>query len=1421
MSLRHSHRERDVRLHDPHAPPPPPPPGQPGAPPPPPPHAVHLNGSVPSTPLTNGHAHAHALGHAHANGHMSGMSPVVTPAGAGGGPGGVHTNGAVAVSGSVHPTLQKLAKANEETWLLIGSVAEQMGDLDRALSAYESALRHNPHSLPGLTQVAGIARIRENYSKAIEYFQRVLQFQQENGEVWSALGHCYLMQDDLQKAYSAYQQALYLLPNPKEDPKLWYGIGILYDRYGSLDHAEEAFASVLQMDKDFDKANEILFRLGIIYKQQGKYMESLECFDRILRNPPSPLAHADIWFQIGHVYEQQKDHARAKDAYERVVQENPSHAKVLQQLGWLYHQDGSAFQSQDLAITYLTKSLEADPSDAQSWYLLGRAYMAGQKYNKAYEAYQQAVYRDGRNPTFWCSIGVLYFQINQYRDALDAYSRAIRINPYISEVWFDLGSLYESCNNQISDAIDAYARASELDQANGAISQRLQLLRNAQQTGQSVTTSAPLPQDVHPTAYASAAGPPVTITGGPPLLMSSGPIPRPIFTRTESREHVNENGLSLPSPHAQHAPPPFRGGPPPPVILDDTRRGANHTTLAPMDIDRAPVREVFPPREHSRSRGSGGTPQSLLLHHPQTGPQGGPEHQRDPAYYSRPPRRAPSPPVSPPPPPRQVRGPPPEPRDLGYGYSPAGPPPQMNGNGVSARPGQSGAPSRHSPRGYSSHYDLSAASPIPSDTWERERRGDRERERVRPRRDSDRMGLPPSASNFSHAHSQSRGPASPMSAHPYEPLSHPPSRRNIIGTPPSAVSAVSGPRPSSPGHALSRQHSVSERSPVVGPAGATGPGQHWTASGPYGEHLAVLSPLFNDESLPADSPPSMDSPPPAPAAHPRAQAQAQAATPSRRYDPRFDESPHGARAEQIDWDRRLRDREREYSRRFHLEKEKCEREQREHLEAQTRGQAEMSRSASGSGRSALPPPPPSASSTGSNSDYPTQYAPPGAPEAADKRRGRKPKDADSMSMRGPPTPVPKSATSVSSTSQAGEKRKRRAGGGRKPKDGADSATASRAPSVQPASFKISPVASSSGAMKSPPSPEPRSSASASGSSGRSGRPSPIGSLRPIGGLGLPRREVDENYDEGVAESLMSLAASGSAPGPVSPTVSVGGRTRMVSPPPPSHRNSISSTGSHHSPQLPGPSTMGPSSSNSLKRPLSPVTMLDTGDSKRTRVEILNRPTIGRINTPPLPSALSGGRHTPQPSSRPSPIPFRTQPSRSPEDRVQAADRDVRMHDRSPSSSTNTTGIPSTLSLPPPPSAIVSSSTAPAPVSTASGGGAAVTLPPIATLTPVPNSPSSAGAPSPTTENDRMQVDLGLGGRVGPGSGSITPPAPAPPPGGSRVKISDVMNPSGPGSAGGHARRNSSARSSPTNTQSQGNAMAVRMSPKEQSTSPRS
>ena len=39
--------------------------------------------------------------------------------------------------------------------------------------------------------------------------------------------------------------------------------------------------------------------------------------------------------------------------------------------------------------------------------------MSQKQFKSAYDAYQRAVMRDNRNPTFWCSIGVLYYQINQ------------------------------------------------------------------------------------------------------------------------------------------------------------------------------------------------------------------------------------------------------------------------------------------------------------------------------------------------------------------------------------------------------------------------------------------------------------------------------------------------------------------------------------------------------------------------------------------------------------------------------------------------------------------------------------------------------------------------------------------------------------------------------------------------------------------------------------------------------------------------------------------------------------------------------------------------------------------------------------------------------------------------------------------------
>lgn len=67
-----------------------------------------------------------------------------------------------------------------------------------------------------INKLAEYCATKGDYQAAIEYYVKLINIDQENGQAWTALGHCYLLVEDLKNSFNAYQRALYCLEDIKD-----------------------------------------------------------------------------------------------------------------------------------------------------------------------------------------------------------------------------------------------------------------------------------------------------------------------------------------------------------------------------------------------------------------------------------------------------------------------------------------------------------------------------------------------------------------------------------------------------------------------------------------------------------------------------------------------------------------------------------------------------------------------------------------------------------------------------------------------------------------------------------------------------------------------------------------------------------------------------------------------------------------------------------------------------------------------------------------------------------------------------------------------------------------------------------------------------------------------------------------------------
>ena len=397
--------------------------------------------------------------------------------------------------------LEQLASNNEKTWLRLGEVAEEMGDFEQALDCYAHALVHNKDSPEALWRSAAITFEREQFDQAACFLQRLLNGNNTNGAAWCMLAHCNLYCGEHARAYTAYQQALYTVADPKA-PGLWHGIALMFMACGDIERAAETFETILSSAPDYARAQEVRFLLSRLYCCQGKASDALGLLDKVREALPPPLTELDVLCQQAVVHELLGDFKSAEQAYTRVLEQRPDHGWALLRCGWML-QSRVVPARTDQALEMLVRAASLEGSDVMGSYLAGRCYMAAGNCSKAYECYKYAIFKDSRNATLWCSVGNLYYTIGEYQEALQAFGHAVRelslvpadqraartASPAV-ETWYSLAALYDTCG-QPEDAAKSYREVLALCPGHANAQKRLERLLSGHHAAAAAATSEP------------------------------------------------------------------------------------------------------------------------------------------------------------------------------------------------------------------------------------------------------------------------------------------------------------------------------------------------------------------------------------------------------------------------------------------------------------------------------------------------------------------------------------------------------------------------------------------------------------------------------------------------------------------------------------------------------------------------------------------------------------------------------------------------------------------------------------------------------------------------------------------------------------------------------------------------------------------
>jgi tetratricopeptide (TPR) repeat protein len=203
---------------------------------------------------------------------------------------------------------------------------------------------------------------RDDYQRALPYFERAADADPDYAEAWYQIGFCYGMLGRHADSLRASKQVIRLRP---EWPATYSNMGASYFALGQYKEAVDAYRQAIRLEPYNADSH---YALGLAYAKLNQTQDEIQSLRRTVGLRPD---HAAAYERLALAYFRMKRYGEALGAFEQLKVLKPTDAKVYNYLGETYLELNRTSE----AVDALNQAINIDPDMGRARYNLGRAYI--------------------------------------------------------------------------------------------------------------------------------------------------------------------------------------------------------------------------------------------------------------------------------------------------------------------------------------------------------------------------------------------------------------------------------------------------------------------------------------------------------------------------------------------------------------------------------------------------------------------------------------------------------------------------------------------------------------------------------------------------------------------------------------------------------------------------------------------------------------------------------------------------------------------------------------------------------------------------------------------------------------------------------------------------------------------------------------